>query len=167
MSYSNVAKNNAIIRELEQSVKNMILDADKTQSEIDLNVLRLDEVLAHIEAMKADAGFSRAKTVESQVTADAILANTEKTEVETGLLQQESDKYAELTDRVLRQYDESIKKIAAESNFTEQQSYWYVFDKADQYQPKVLGVGTDIKGMVKRVRHAKNKAARQTGNFAY
>lgn len=125
LSYSEISKNNMTVKQLAQNIKNLILEGKETQSNIDLNVLRLDEVAAHIAQMKAET-----KGVEQHAALEA--AQTEQQEHETG-------RYEELMDNVMKQYAEAVRKLQAESDLTEQEAYWYIFDKADERSLTILG----------------------------
>ena len=100
LTYAEVAKINASTRETIQNIKNLIASEAETQSIIKLNYLRMDEVLAHIDSLKADTDYTEQKIKES-------VANTAESEQRTALLSaqtdkavQESDRYGELTDQL-------------------------------------------------------------------
>ena len=173
LSYSEIARNNATVKQLNESIKNLIAERSKTQSEIDLNYLRLDEVLAHIANLESETlvNESRVDNIDADtslkgVQSSNIQAGTDLINAQTAGKKLENSKYVELTDQVIAQYSETIKKIQADTDLTEQQAYWYVFDKADEYSPKFMGVTIDWPRAGKRVKHASRVAELKTGGYS-
>lgn len=166
LTYAQVAKTNASTRETIQNIKNLIASEIESQTNIELNYLKMDEVLAHIDSIKADTALTEQKTLESVAKTAEIEQNTDLLSAQTDKTTQEADRYGELTDKVIAEYDALIKKYIAETGKTEEEAYWILFDKADQYTPKIMGMSIDTVGAAKRVRQVRDRWRAKVGRNA-
>ena len=158
LNYSTIAANRQTMRESAQRIRNMLKEADLLDTQIDLNYLSMDEVLAHIDE-------SRART-------ENFKKDTELKDAQIGLVESENlekklsnNRYDELTDRVIAEYDQTIRKISADADLTEQEAYWYYFDEMDKNSLSVFG--NKIPYSRFGVRHVKNAFDKASKNVAF
>lgn len=126
-TWADIRKVNQESRNLAYQLKNVLpAEVMKSLSESNVNVLRLDEILATIANIKA---------------------STEQTEAQTELIQSQTEgqdisntNAQEIANQVIAQYKATIKKLAAETNKTEEEVFWMLFDGLDRnFNVSILG----------------------------
>lgn len=146
LTYAQVASTNQIARKTAQEIKNLVSQNVKTETEIQLNYLNMDDVLAHIASQYKDIELKESEIVKNQAQTDVfhaqehnINASTDLLNAETDLKTQESQRYGEVTDKVIAQYDAAISQIQAVTGKTRQEAYWIWFDKVESQSISIFG----------------------------
>lgn len=146
LTYAQVASTNQIARKTAQEIKNLVTENFKTGTDIQLNYLNMHDVLAHISSQYKDIELKDSEIVKNQAQTDVlnaqehnINASTDLLSAESDLKNQEAQRYGEVTDKVIAQYDAAISQIQAETGKTRQEAYWIWFDKVDSQSISILG----------------------------
>ena len=167
-TYADKAAAEAAYKKGVYELENLLPEQVKlTASQNKLNLNNVDEVLARIEDLKASAALKASQKSTSDAQTDLVNAQTKNVISDTKLNDQESKYYDELQEKYLTQLEANIRDLQAKADLDEQQAYFYAFDKADQYAPKVMGTTTDVSGARKRVKQAKLVFNHRTVNGAY
>ena len=111
-----------------------------------LQVLDMDQVVAQTADFKRSAelkaaqiGKTNAETGLIQVQEENTLVDTALKAEERGLVAQESGYYSDVLKKYLEKYDAEIHKLASETNLTDEQVYWYMFEVLDRNSINFLG----------------------------
>lgn len=131
----------ASTRKVMQEARKLAYEVDKLLpeqvkqliNEQKLTVAQLDLIIAQIANINADTVL---KGKQGDVADTQAALNT----AQEGLTSQESARYDELTNQVLAQYQATINKIVAETDLTEQEAFYYLYDLAMKHSVRVAGV---------------------------
>ena len=101
-----------------------------------LNLLDMDKVIAEIADLKRSASLKEAQTKTEGFKQGNIAASTENLEMNTALqgaqrdlTEEEALYYTDIQEKYLEYYQSMIEKNSADTGYTEEQTYWIVFDK--------------------------------------
>lgn len=160
LSYAQSANFKASTDKLRYEIENLLPEQIRNLvAERKIDVLQLDVMSATIADLKKSAelkgsqiGLTEAQT--SQASSQAGLA-----EAQSGLTEQESQNYSQLFDMIIEKYNAEIENLSAQAGLSKEETFWKVFDIADQNANKFMGtkIGTRAIGNTRRT----NKVAKR------
>lgn len=101
-----------------------------------LNLLDMDKVIAEIADLKRSASLKEAQAKTEEFKQGNLSASTENLEMNTALqgaqrdvTEQEALYYSDIQEKYLSYYQSMIDNLSADTGYTEEQTFWIVFDK--------------------------------------
>lgn len=146
MTYAQIAKFNAETSKSYYEIENVFpAEVKEILSKADVNYWDAQQVIAQISKIKADTVLTGEKITTEQLTQGQILADTQLSQTEESLKSQESDYYANLTDKYLEKLDKEIDNISAATGKTTEETYWYIFEMEDKSISGTNSTNFDLK----------------------
>lgn len=132
-SWANVALTRQQSRWYRQQIEQVIPEQLKNYlAERNVNILRLDEMLAAIDNYTADTNLKQSQAAEVQQKTALEAAQTEGQEIENKNAQ-------DIANQVIAQYKAMIEKLSAETGKTTEETFWMLFDELDKNSINILG----------------------------
>lgn len=132
-SWANVGVMRQQTRWYQQQIEQVVPEQLKNYlAERNVNILRLDEMLAAIDNYHADTNLKNQQASEVQAKAALETAQSEGQSIENANAQ-------EIANHVIAHYKTMINKLSAETGKTQEETFWMLFDELDKNSISIMG----------------------------
>lgn len=120
-------------KNLAAELGNILKQYDLMVAQENLTVGQLDLLFEDIANKQADTALKKSQTGTQEAQKELIEAQSEGQEMS-------NERYTELTDAILSQYQATVNKLAADCDLTEQEAFYYLYELTRKYGIKFMGV---------------------------